>query len=192
MIKKLLIILCFIVTINANEQNDIKTNFRITTDNIIKIIQNKDFNSQTRNDKIIQAITPMFDFKLMAKLSLGKKWRSLTKEQKNEFIKLYVKRMKKSYSSKLDKYTNEQIVIDKIKQIKKTRVILKTNLISKNDKLEIVYKFYKPRKQQKNKNLWLVYDVVIAGVSVIKTDKAQFRAVLKESSIDNLLNKLRD
>jgi phospholipid transport system substrate-binding protein len=100
--------------------------------------------------------------------------------------------MKKSYSSKIDKYTNEKIVINDIQQIKKNRAILKTNLITQDDKLEIVYKFYKPKRQQQNKNDWLIYDVVIAGVSIVKTDKAQFKAVLKETSVEALLDKLRN
>ena len=133
----------------------------------------------------------MFDFKLMAKLSLGKKWKIMSKDKQEEFIKLYVKRMKKSYSSKVDKYTNETIIVNEIKQLKKTRIILNSSLISNSDKTEVVYKFYKPKTQIKDKDKWLVYDVIIAGVSIIKTDKAQFREVLKESSIDVLMDKLR-
>jgi len=191
--KILLLIAIFYTTIAfATNINNVKTNFTLTTNKIIKIIQNKKLDLQTRNDKIIEMITPMFDFKLMAKLSLGKTWKILDKQQQNEFVKLYVKRMKKSYSSKIDKYTNEKIVINDIQQIKKNRAILKTILITQDDKLEIIYKFYKPKKQRQNKNDWLIYDVVIAGVSIVKTDKAQFKAVLKETSIEALLDKLRN
>jgi len=191
--KILLLIAIFYTTIAfATNINNVKTNFTLTTNKIIKIIQNKKLDLQTRNDKIIEMIRPMFDFKLMAKLSLGKTWKILNKQQQNEFVKLYVKRMKKSYSSKIDKYTNEKIVINDIQQIKKNRAILKTNLITQDDKLEIVYKFYKPKRQQQNKNDWLIYDVVIAGVSIVKTDKAQFKAVLKETSVEALLDKLRN
>jgi len=191
--KILLLIAIFYTTIAfATNINNVKTNFTLTTNKIIKIIQNKKLDLQTRNDKIIEMITPMFDFKLMAKLSLGKTWKILNKQQQNEFVKLYVKRMKKSYSSKIDKYTNEKIVINDIQQIKKNRAILKTILITQDDKLEIIYKFYKPKKQRQNKNDWLIYDVVIAGVSIVKTDKAQFKAVLKETSIEALLDKLRN
>ena len=191
--KALLLIAIFYTTIAfATNINNVKTNFTLTTNKIIKIIQNKKLDLQTRNDKIIEMITPMFDFKLMAKLSLGKTWKILDKQQQDEFVKLYVKRMKKSYSSKIDKYTNEKIVINDIQQIKKNRAILKTILITQDDKLEIIYKFYKPKKQRQNKNDWLIYDVVIAGVSIVKTDKAQFKAVLKETSIEALLDKLRN
>jgi phospholipid transport system substrate-binding protein len=170
--------------------DDLQDSFTKTTNKVVEIVKNKDLNVTIRNDKIIDTITPMFDFKLMAKLSLGKRWKRLTKAEQKLFVELYVKRMKKSYSSKLDKYTNEKIIIDDIKQIKKNRAVLTTNLINIDDKLEIIYKFYKPRKRIKNKDIWLVYDVVIAGISIIKTDKAQFKAVLQNSSIQELLEKL--
>jgi phospholipid transport system substrate-binding protein len=99
--------------------------------------------------------------------------------------------MKQSYSSKIDKYTDEKIVINSIKQSKKTRVLLDSSLVGVDDNTPVIYKYYKPKKQMKNKEKWLIYDVVIAGVSIIKTDKAQFRAFLKEHSVNELMDKLK-
>ena len=62
----------------ANELDDIKSNFTNITNEILKIVQNKTIKADIRNDKIVKIITPMFDFRLMAKLSLGKKWRTLS------------------------------------------------------------------------------------------------------------------
>jgi len=191
MIKKLILLVAITFSLYANETDAIKTKFKAMAGTIITIVQNKNFTSEVRNNIIVETITPMFDFQLMAKLSLGKKWKSMDKSKQKEFIELYVQRMKKSYSAKIDKYTDEEILINSIKQPKKTRVILNTSLVSAGDRLEVVYKFYKPKKPVLNKNTWLVYDVVISGVSIIKTDKAQFSAVLRESNIDTLMGKLR-
>ncbi len=191
MYKKIILTIALTFSMYANEIQDIEIKFQAMTNTIITIVQNKNFTAQVRNNIIVETITPMFDFRLMAKLSLGKKWKTIDKTKQKEFIKLYIKRMKTSYSAKIDKYTDEEIIINKIKQVKKTRVTLNTSLVSSGDKLEVIYKYYKPRKQIKDKNIWLVYDVVISGVSIIKTDKAQFKAVLKELSIDGLMDKLR-
>jgi len=171
--------------------DEIKLKFEVMTKEIFSIVQLKEENKDAKNLAITKTIAPMFDFKLMARLSLGKIWKSLDEKKQSEFIVLYVKRMKKLYSEKVDKYTDEKIVINNIKQIKQTRVILNTSLISSDGKIEIIYEYHKPKKRIKNKNLWLVYDVIMDGVSIIKTDKAQFRAVLKEHTIDELMEKLR-
>ena len=191
MIKSVLLSVALAFNIYATPIDDLKRCFTSTTDKVVDIVKNKDLNITIRNDKIIDIITPMFDFKLMAKLSLGRYWKTMILKKQEEFIKLYVKRMKQSYSSKIDKYTDEKIIVNSVKQVKKTRIVLNSSLVSVDDKLEVIYKFYKPRKQFGNKNRWLVYDVIIAGVSIIKTDKAQFKAVLKESSIDELMIKLK-
>jgi len=204
MIKNRFLLIIFslflvIETATADEKLDLQNHFLNKIDNIISIVEDKTLNRELRNNKIISVLTPMFDFKLMAKLSLGKKWKTLDKDTQKEFVKLYVKRMKQSYSSKVDKYTDEKIVINSLeyqvnkrsKKVSHTRALLNTSLVSKDDKMELVYKFYKPKKQIENKNIWLTYDVVIDGVSIIKTDKAQFKAVIRESSIEGLIKKLR-
>ncbi len=191
MLKKLLVVMVFILNINATEVDSVKIKFIEMTNDVEKIVKNKEMESELRNDKIIVTITPSFDFELMARLSLGKVWKTMDKIKQAEFTALYVKRMKKSYSAKIDKYTDEKIVIDSIKQTKKTRIMINSSLVSDEDKLEMIYKYHKPKKSIENKNEWLIYDVVISGVSIIKTDRAQFKSVLKESSIDDLMDKLR-
>jgi phospholipid transport system substrate-binding protein len=193
--RSILIIVVLVFNIYGIEvQSDIQkveSNFKIITKQIMGIVQFKNLDKDTRNMAIINTVTPMFDFRLMAKLSLGKRWKSIDKVKQKEFIDLYVNRMKYSYSAKIDKYTNERIIINSINQPKRTRIILDTSLVKSGNKIKIVYKYYKPRKRIKYKNLWLVYDIIIEGVSIIKTDKAQFRAILKENSIDNLMLKLQ-
>jgi len=180
--KRLFIIVCSLFIIQqsllATEQLDLKKHFLNKIEEVVKIVQTQKDKS-IRNSKIVDTLNPTFDFVLMAKLSLGKRWQSLKDSQKDEFVKQYVNRMKKSYSSKLDSYSDQKIEISSIKQPKKNRIEFVTNLVNKNEKLEISYKFYKPKKLQKNKDAWLIYDVVILGVSILKTDKAQFSEFLQ-------------
>lgn len=174
----------------GNEQEVLKQHFLNKIDEVILIVENKTLDRETRNNNIVNLLTPVFDFELMAKLSLGKTWRSLTQAQKAKFEKLYVERMKQSYSSKIDAYSNEKVEVTKINQPKSNRIELITNLINGKNKLEISYKFYKPSNMKKNKDTWLIYDVVILGVSILKTDKAQFQDFLQTKTIDQLMTQL--
>jgi phospholipid transport system substrate-binding protein len=126
----------------------------------------------------------------MAKLSLGSTWRELQKDDKERFVKLYVERMKQSYSSKIDAYEDEKVEIKEIIQPKPNRIALITDLVGVKEKLEIVYKFHKPKEKQSNKDSWLVYDVEILGVSILKTDIAQFKEFLQTKSIAELMDTL--
>jgi len=177
-------------TLFANEKELLSTHFLQKIDEVIVIVKDKNTTKMDRNSNIVKTLTPMFDFELMAKLSLGKIWNSLVKDDQNEFVKLYVERMKRSYSAKIDAYSDEKVEVTQIKQPKINRIELITNLISQTDKLEISYKFYKPRKKRSDKDTWLIYDVVILGVSILKTDKAQFREFLQTKSISDLMQQL--
>jgi len=188
----LTLISLFFLTQNvvANEQNTLKEHFLNKIDEVIVVVENSSIEKEERNSQIVKILTPMFDFELMAKLSLGKVWRSLNREDQEKFIRLYVERMKKSYSSKIDGYSDEKVEITQVKQPKNNRIELVTNLISKKDKLEISYKFYKPKSLKLDKDSWLIYDVVILGVSILKTDKAQFQEYLQSNTIHDLMETL--
>ena len=192
--KMFLLTIClFLSTQNllADEQSILKDHFLNKIESVITIVKNKDIDKITRNEQIVDTLTPMFDFTLMAKLSLGKKWKTLNKIEREKFISLYINRMKQSYSSKLDAYSNEEIEITKIKQPKHNRIELITNLISNENRLEVSYKFYKPKNLKIDKDRWLIYDVVILGISILRTDKAQFREFLQTKTIQELLIKLQ-
>ena len=129
----------------------------------------------------------MFDFQLMARLSLGKKWKKIKKKQRKEFVKVFVKRIQRSYLEKLDLYTDEEVIIGDAKQTKKKRAVLTTYLVSEDDKKEMIYKF----RKHKNRG-WLVYDVNILGVSFIQTYRSQFAGVLKNKTMDELIEDLKN
>jgi phospholipid transport system substrate-binding protein len=191
--KKILalgVVLFFAQSLAADETLELKEHFLKKIDEVILIVENKSLSKDERNGNIVKSLTPMFDFELMAKLSLGNKWKELLDADKEKFVTLYVERMKQSYSSKIDAYKDEKVEVKKIEQQKADRVALVTDLISKTEKLEIVYKFYKPKKPIASKDNWLVYDVEILGVSILKTDKAQFKEFLQTKSIAELMDAL--
>lgn len=193
MFKRVLLILSILLftqNLTANEQVELKNHFLTLIDRVTIIVEDKSLNKHVRNSNIIDTLAPSFDFELMAKLSLGKTWKKLNSQDKKRFVELYVKRMEESYSSKVDAYSDEKVEVKKINQPKANRIALVTDLVSKDENLEMVYKFYKPKKKKSDKENWLIYDVEILGVSILKTDKAQFREYLKTHSISALIAQL--
>lgn len=174
----------------GDEKEDLKKHFLEKVDELITVIKDKESSKDQRNEKIRVVIDPMFDFELMAKLSLGKKWLTLNEEESKEFVKLYVERMKNSYSSKFDTYKDEKVKILEILSPKSNRLVLVTDLVTNGDKLSIVYKFYKPKTEKQNKDRWLIYDVEIQGVSMLKTDKSQFSEFLQTKTIQELMDSM--
>jgi len=171
----------------ADETEAVKTLANEKINSVIDHLRTKGLDRETRNGLIVSTINPIFDFSQMAKLSMGKKnWLRMTNEQRQEFNELFVKRLQESYLEKLDLYTDEDVVVDEAKIVKK-RIFVRSHLVSKDNKIEMIYKFYKNKN-----NAWLVYDLEIMGVSIVQTYRSQFAGILKNQSVDELLNKLRE
>lgn len=192
---KFTFLLSFLYTYAVAGDADIQLVSKLFTqksDQIMTIVNNKSLDKATRNSKIIETVDPMFDFKLMGKLSLGKNaWRSLNDAKQEEFTKLYVERMKNSYSKKVDIYTDEKINITSATKEKANRIKLVTALVGNSGNTEVIYKFHKTKVPIEGKETWLVYDAVIVGVSIIKTDRSQFKQVLQSGNIDTLMEKMQ-
>lgn len=193
LLKSFFVLLSILVLTNAlsaNEEDELKNHFFEKLEQVKLVVQNKNQTKEKKYDDVILLLTPVFDFELMAKLSLGKtQWNTLSESDQRKFISIYTSRMKTSYSSKLDSYNDQKIKIVSLIR-KKNRISLKTNLESDDKVLDIIYKFYKPKQEKENKDKWLIYDVEIVGVSILKADKAQFRDFLKTKNLDELMDAL--
>lgn len=153
-------------------------------DSVILVLQSKDLDLQGKRNEISDIVTPMFDFSLMAKLTLGRKhWPGLTKEQKDRFTALFIDLLKNTYLDKISLYTDEKVVYQGTVQVK-NKVHVDTDLISGNSTISMLYKFYK------SQNGWKIYDLEIEGISLIKNYKNQFDQELSKGTIDDLLLKL--
>ena len=168
----------------ADSPDDVRELLKVKIDAVMVLLQNRSLDKSERNKQIIDIITPVFDYPTMAKLSLGKKyWPTLSEEKQTAFSELFIKRLEDSYLDKLDRYSDEEILFAE-PQEKGKQVHQPTTLVSKGSRIDMLYKFYRSAAG------WKIYDVEIGGVSVIQTYRSQFDGVLKDGSIDVLLEKL--
>ena len=171
----------------ADVAKEVREMTSVKVDQIISMLRSENLSQKEKKIKIFEKLDALIDFKLMAKLCLGKKyWKRLSKEGRVEFTQLLVEKLKQSYLDKLDLYTDEEVEVVEARKTGKNRVEIITNIVGIDTKLEMVFKFYK----SKNKG-WMAYDAVILGVSIVQTYRAQFSGVLKKESLEKLIERLR-
>jgi len=174
-------------TLSADEVSEIQAMTKEKVDLVIQTLKDTSLSKKEKKEGILKTIDGLFDFNLMARLSLGKKnWKALSKAKRKEFSMLFVERLKQSYLDKLDLYTDEEVVVGEAKLTKKNRVEVLTYLITKDDKKEMTYKLYKSKKKR-----WMVYDVDVLGVSIVQTYRSQFSGILKKESMEQLMERMR-
>lgn len=169
----------------AFKQNDIESGMKSKIDKVLVVLKKKESNTQ-KGQQIISVMDPVFDYNLMSKLSLGSNtWSSLSPNQQKEFMRLFVSKLKQSYVDKLDLYHNQIVVYKGVKPYQNGRLQLQTELSGKGEKYKINYNFYN------NNGNWMIYDVVLDGVSIVQTYRQQFAGILKEKNFDQLLVQLK-
>ena len=184
LIYSVLFTLIFSQAAVADDKKDAEKSLKGKLESVIIVLEKKDIDQQVKKKEIVEIVTPIFNFSLMSKLTLGKKhWPSLTKDQKDKFIKLFTKRLKDSYLDKMLLYTDEKIEYKESVQVGK-KVQIPTILTSKDNKISMIYKLYK------SKQGWRIYDIEIQGVSLISTYRSQFDEILRNKTVDDLLAKL--
>lgn len=150
----------------------------------LSVLQRKDLVQQEKNKQVTAIVEPIFDFNLMAKLALGRKyWPGLSEKNRKKFIDLFVERLKATYIDKLSHYKNEKVVYESPVQ-NGIKIQIPTKVISKNKDYSMLYKLYK------SSNGYKIYDIEIEGVSLISTYRSQFYDILSKGTIDDLLLKL--
>ena len=171
--------------VTAHEKDDAEEFLKSKLDAVFTVLQNKDLTPKAKNSQVVEIVTPMFDFELMAKLSLGKKyWPDLSQDKKERFTELFIERLRQSYLNKLTVYTDEKIIYESPVAVKK-KVHVPTQLISKGKKISMLYKLYS------SNNSWKIYDVEIEGVSIIRSYRSQFNEILQKGTFEELLQKMQ-
>jgi phospholipid transport system substrate-binding protein len=182
----LLVILVACQGVNADNKdpNNPEELLRNKWDAIISILQKKDIYQKAKEKQISKIVSSIFDFPLMAKLTLGRKhWPKLTPPQRDKFTQLFTERLKKSYREKITLYKDEKVLF-KPKEQKKKTIYIPSELTYKDKKVAILYKLRKVDKR------WKIYDVEIQGVSILLTYRSQFDEILRRGTVKDLLSRL--
>ncbi len=180
----IMFLLIFGPVVFADDQESAQTLLKGKLDGVLIILQNKGMEIKEKKQKLAEIVGPIFDFTLMAKLTLGKKyWPGLTTEEKTRFTEIFTRCLKESYLEKMMLYTDEKIDYKETVQTGK-KVHITTLLVSKYNKIEMLYKLYRSKKG------WRIYDIEIQGISIITTYKSQFDQVLTKGNMSDLLSEL--
>ena len=155
-----------------------------TVDKILVILKsNQEAEWTVTRQKISEILQKRFDYARQSRLVLHNHWKELNNEEQNTFISLFSELQKYVYLDKLKQYSDEKVEFTKQK-IKNNKALVFSSIANSTENINIVYRLYKKQDQ------WLVYDVIIDGISLIKNYRKQFSAIIDDESFSGLITKL--
>jgi phospholipid transport system substrate-binding protein len=150
-------------------------------------VKNHQKNREETVSKIMVIADQHFDWAEMAKRSLSRYWKQRTPDEQNKFTSLFRDLIKNAYIGKVEGYAGEKVVFEGEK-IEDGYSVVKTKIItpSKGTEIPVYYRL------QDNGGNWMVYDVVIEGVSLVNNYRDQFNSILQGSSYEDLVKRIQD
>jgi phospholipid transport system substrate-binding protein len=162
---------------------------RTQIDRVIKVLEDpelkKDGKQRERRTAVRQIANEIFDFSETARRSLARHWAGRSQGEREEFVQLFSDLLERSYISKIELYGGEKITYAG-DSIEGENALVRTKILTKQG-TEIPIEYRMLRRGDK----WLVYDVVIEGVSLIANYRTQFNKIITTSSFQELVKKMK-
>ena len=174
----------------ANESKAIES-VRTTVEAVLDVMRDETLSgpekSRERREKMKALISVRFDFREMSRRALARHWKKRTPEEQDEFVNLFSDLLQRTYISKIEKYTDEKVNYNKEVIRKKGKYsIVRTSILSKDITIPIDYRLM--RRGDK----WMVYDVLVEGVSIISNYRSQYNNILSRKSYAELIQKMKE
>jgi len=141
--------------------------------------------AKDRRTAVRRVADDFFAFDETAKRSLGRHWQARTPAEQREFVQVFSDLLERSYLVKIELYGGEKIqyvgeTIDGDQATVKTKIFTK-----QESEIPVDY------RMMKRGDKWLVYDVVIEGVSLISNYRTQFNKIIQTASYEELVRKIK-
>jgi phospholipid transport system substrate-binding protein len=184
-----LLLVLAVVFGSASAWATVTSEVKQTVDQVVSIVSDanlkKSQNEAKRRAALKSAIGRIFDYGEMAKRSLGVHWKKRSSAEQKEFVGLFASLLENSYASKIESYHNEKIVYD-AESVDGDYAEVKSRVVTaKRDEYSLDYRLLKEGTR------WMVYDVVIEGVSLVSNYRTQFNKIITNQGYAALVKMLR-
>jgi phospholipid transport system substrate-binding protein len=163
---------------------------KVGADRVVKVLTDPELKGPARiaeRRKALRDVTdPIFDWTEMARRALGRHWQHRTDAEREEFVRLFHDLLERNYVSRIESYRGERIVFTG-EAIDGDQATVRSKLLAvESRELAIDYRMLRRPDQR-----WVVYDILIEGVSLVANYRSQFDQVIRTASYEQLVAKLK-
>ena len=151
---------------------------------------------EIRRDKALQAgdpsriaalveakIVPHFDFRRITQIAVGPSWRRATPEQQEQLTQEFKTLLVRTYSGALASYRDQRIEFKPLRAGSGADEVTVKSLIRQNGAEPIAVEYDLARIGTQ----WKVFDVRIAGISLVATYRSTFADEVRNNGVDGLI-----
>ncbi len=156
----------------------------------LEILKNKKLSDKKRKERFGDLLHNNFDMKTIARFSLGRYWRTSSKSEQEEYLKLFEDMIINVYSKRFNSYDGQEIKVTSARKEGKFDAIVSSIIIPKTgSEIDVDWRV----RQKKNGDLKVI-DIIVEGVSMSMTQRSDFASVIQRGGgkVEVLLAHLRN
>lgn len=172
---------------NAPDKGPTET-VRATVSEVLGILNDPALEGPEKKDerraRLREAAKERIDFGEMSRLALGKHWRGRSERERSEFVRLFSDLLENTYLNRIEDHSGAEVLYTGERRRGDHAEVSTTVLTEKGTEVPISYRLVKQDSG------WVVYDIVIEGVSLVGNYRKEFGQFLHDSSFEDLLRNL--
>ncbi|MEZ4704340.1 MAG: ABC transporter substrate-binding protein [Bdellovibrionota bacterium] len=138
-----------------------------------------------RDKSIANKVRQFFDFDSLARLSLGTHWDEIGADKQKDFSDLFIHLVENSYLQRSKTLVADYDLEYQKEKIKGNEAEVAINIARDDANIEIIYQLHKTSRD------WMIYNIILENVDLIKNYQTQFNRVIAKSGINELLSLMR-
>ncbi len=152
----------------------------------INILTSEGTTPEGRKAQFRDLLDEGFAVNTIGRFVLGRYWRAATPEELNEYLVLFRDFVLDTYSQRLDSYAGETFEIIKSQPLDEQDTMVSTEIGGTDG--PAIRVDYRVRSQA---GIHKIVDVLVEGVSLVVTQRAEFASVINREGFDGLIEILR-
>ncbi len=162
---------------------------KVTEDVLTIVRQDKDIQNGNTAKAIALVdakVLPYFNFQRMTALAVGKDWSKATPEQKKKLSEEFKTLLVRTYSNALTGYRDQTVRYKPTRmQAADDEALVRTEIVQPGSKpIPLEYAV------EKTESGWKVFDVIVAGVSLVSNYRDTFNQEVRANGVDGLIQML--
>jgi phospholipid transport system substrate-binding protein len=159
------------------------------TDNVITNVLESKENQEKKEADFKKYFTQALDLPSIGRFVLGRYWKSADKQQRDDFIQIFMDATAKSWADRFNLYTGQQLEFlgSRFMNNNPNQIYVDSKIMDKKSPVEVIWRL------QKKQDSYKIIDIIIENVSMALTYRNEYNAFLQSHNGDiaALINQIR-
>jgi phospholipid transport system substrate-binding protein len=153
---------------------------------VLATLRDAGLSDQQKFDQLVELLSGPIDLNLVARLILGRYWRTASDGQREEYLKLFRAFALHTLASRLNVYGGQDFEITGAKAVGDRDALVSTRIVGNGPPVKVDW-----RVRELDDHSLVAIDLIVEGVSLIVTQRSEFASVIERQGMDGLLGELR-